>query len=134
MSANKSKQAPQRAQKEIDRSSRAANSQLGFILSPRKRWLMIGVFAALILSLWTYDRVFANGGALDSSFGSGSGTVITEFGMSGEAYAMALQADGKIVVAGRSRSDSDANHNAIALARYNFDGELDPTFGNGGRA
>ena len=87
-----------------------------------------------MLSLWTYDRVFANGGALDPSFGSGSGTVITDFGTDGEAYAMAIQADGKIVVAGRSRPDSDPNHNAIALARYNYDGTLDPTFGNGGKA
>jgi len=41
-------------------------------------------------------------------------------------YAMAIQPDGKIVVAGASNS-------AFALVRYNTDGSLDSTFGSGGK-
>lgn len=110
------------------------NSQLALFLSSRVRWLIICVLIALIVSLTMYERVRANGGVLDSSFGGGSGTVITDFGTDGEANAMVIQADGKIVVAGRSRPDSNSNHNTIALARYNTDGTLDPTFGNNGKA
>ena len=51
----------------------------------------------------------------------------TDFGGSVDrAFAMALQPDGKLVVAG----DSDAN---FALARYNSDGSLDAGFGTGGK-
>jgi uncharacterized delta-60 repeat protein len=44
------------------------------------------------------------------------------------AKAVALQSDGKIVVAGQS-SNSNAD---FAVARYNIDGTLDATFGNAG--
>ena len=70
-------------------------------------------------------------GNLDGTFGSG-GKVTTEFtGMSAQALAMAVQPDGKIVLAGRAidvSSDSD-----LALARYNANGTLDTAFGTGGR-
>ena len=61
-------------------------------------------------------------GALDTSFG-GVGKVSTAFG--GDETAMALQADGKIVMAGGSA-------NNFLLARYNADGSLDAGFGDGG--
>jgi uncharacterized delta-60 repeat protein len=71
-------------------------------------------------------------GTLDTSFGSG-GKVITLFPgvtwMKGEA--MAVQPDGKIVVAGESNSPTS---DPIVLARYNANGTLDTSFGNGGEA
>src|SRR5207245_943210 len=67
-------------------------------------------------------------GSLDPSFGSG-GRVLTDFGGYDEASALALQSDGKIVVAGFS----DVVGFGFALARYNPDGSLDPSFGSGGR-
>jgi uncharacterized delta-60 repeat protein len=73
-------------------------------------------------------------GSLDPSFGNG-GEVATDFGgfpPDDQAYALVQQADGKLVVAGgvfRSGGDFD---NDFALARYNPDGTLDPSFGNGG--
>ena len=68
-------------------------------------------------------------GSLDASFGS-NGTVTTAIG-SGEdrGYAVAIQADGKIVVTGRSHNGTDYD---FAAARYNPDGSLDASFGNGG--
>src|SRR5438067_135786 len=45
----------------------------------------------------------AAGGALDRSFGSG-GTVTTDFGGVDEARALVVQADGEIVLAGRSQT------------------------------
>jgi uncharacterized delta-60 repeat protein len=71
-------------------------------------------------------------GSLDSSFGSG-GRVTTDILVNGLARvnAIALEPDGKIVVAGVSDA---ANHRpVISLARYNVDGSLDPTFGVGGK-
>ena len=68
-------------------------------------------------------------GSLDTSFGNG-GMVTTDFGASDFAHAVAVQPDGKIVAAGLSQSQSSGN---IVLARYNADGSLDSTFGNGGK-
>jgi uncharacterized delta-60 repeat protein len=74
-------------------------------------------------------------GTLDSNFGA-NGTLITKIGAGdtdSEARAVALQADGKIVVAGRLY---DASTNLglfyFALARYNPDGSLDQTFDGDG--
>ncbi len=70
-------------------------------------------------------------GSLDSSFGTG-GKVVTDLGGSNmpgsdEAYDVVLEPSGKILLAGRGGSSED-----FALVRYNSDGSLDGTFGNGG--
>jgi len=70
-------------------------------------------------------------GSLDPSFGS-SGTVMTVVGAGSAANAVALQPDGKILVAGMSTPSSTSSSQPFALARYNADGSLDAAFGNGG--
>lgn len=65
----------------------------------------------------TLDQTFGNGGIATATVGSGSG-----------ANALAIQADGKIVVGG-STFDWPGS---FALARFNTDGSLDQTFGDGG--
>lgn len=74
-------------------------------------------------------------GTLDPTFGGGDGIVVTDIvGGYDQAYSLAIQNDGKIVVAG---STFDMGPNAypndwnIVLARYNSDGSLDATFGGG---
>ena len=66
-------------------------------------------------------------GSLDPSFGAG-GKLTTAFG---HASAVALQSDGKIVAAGVAGGGPTGAD--IALARYNADGSLDPSFGAGGK-
>jgi len=73
-------------------------------------------------------------GSLDTSFGSG-GIVTTFFAEGSYAFAVALQSDGKIIAAGTHFVDfnpGDMSDTDFALARYNPDGSLDTTFGNGG--
>ncbi|MFM9965303.1 MAG: hypothetical protein ACKV2Q_29305 [Planctomycetaceae bacterium] len=65
-------------------------------------------------------------GSLDSSFGAGGKASVT-FGGSTDAAAVALQADGKIVVAG------NVDGIDFALSRFNSDGSLDLTFGVDGK-
>jgi uncharacterized delta-60 repeat protein len=70
-------------------------------------------------------------GALDPTFGTG-GRVRTDFGgRFDEASAVAVQSDGRIVVAG---SSSDATGSDMAVARYNSDGTLDTSFDGDGTA
>jgi uncharacterized delta-60 repeat protein len=69
-------------------------------------------------------------GSLDSSF-DGDGKVRTDFSNSNDGIeAIALQPDGKIVVAGYTFVDGDQD---FALARYNADGSPDTTFSTDGK-
>jgi len=69
-------------------------------------------------------------GSLDPTFGTG-GIVMTDFGgEDNQAYAVAEQRDGKIVVAGWARGS--INETVMSVTRYNVDGTLDLTFGPGG--
>ena len=66
-------------------------------------------------------------GSLDPSF-SGDGRETTDFGAFDGASGVAIQGDGKMVVAGRGGTGGD-----FALARYNPDGSLDTTFSGDGK-
>jgi uncharacterized delta-60 repeat protein len=70
-------------------------------------------------------RLKANG-ALDTTFGTGAIATI-DFGGDDFGEAMARQADGRIVVAGRSSAAG------AVVARLRATGVLDPDFGSGGR-
>ncbi len=67
-------------------------------------------------------------GSLDLSFDT-DGKVITDISNNDEAYAVAIQSDGKIVVAGYSA----INLFDFLLVRYNTDGSLDTTFDTDGK-
>lgn len=69
-------------------------------------------------------------GTLDSTFDQ-DGKLTTDFGGDESAFSLAIQDDGKIVVAGRTR-DVNFVHD-FALARYNIDGSLDSTFDGDGK-
>jgi uncharacterized delta-60 repeat protein len=69
-------------------------------------------------------------GPLDPSFGT-SGIVATDFaGTGASAAALAVQPDGKLVLAGAAGFNSSPT---FALARYNTNGTLDASFGTGGK-
>jgi uncharacterized delta-60 repeat protein len=65
-------------------------------------------------------------GAFDTTFGAG-GIATVDFGATEFGQAMARQADGRIVVAGRS------SPGGAVVARLRATGVLDPDFGTGGR-
>jgi uncharacterized delta-60 repeat protein len=66
-------------------------------------------------------------GSLDASFGTG-GTVAGSFGFSGVS-SLIIQADGKIVAAGLVNTATDD----VTIARYDTNGQLDASFGVGGK-
>jgi uncharacterized delta-60 repeat protein len=74
-------------------------------------------------------------GNQDITFGN-RGTVITRFGPLGRffnyASAVAIQGDGRIIVAGRVVTPSASNSVSLGLVRYNPDGSLDVSFGSSG--
>ena len=81
-----------------------------------------------------YDLLLARylpNGSLDPSFGKG-GYAETQLSYFALAQAVALQPDGKIIVAGVSAPDGDSVLGAFMLARFNPNGSLDTTFGTNG--
>lgn len=87
------------------------------------------VTSALVLLAGVAPPAFATGGDLDPAFG-GDGTVSIDAPGHGVASAVAVQTDGKIVVAGGS---AYWNKNPrFVLSRFGADGMLDPTFGGDG--
>lgn len=74
-------------------------------------------------------------GSKDAAFGAG-GLVTTDFGANEDAAnAVALQADGKIVVVGQNLNRAGSVlTDEFAAARYLMDGSLDPSFGGDGKA
>lgn len=69
-------------------------------------------------------------GSLDTAFNS-TGEVTTDFSGTGDSLAgLALQSNGKIIVAGSALISGTTD---FALIRYNSDGSLDTTFGSGGK-
>ena len=88
---------------------------------PDGRILAAGETTAGDFVLARYNR----DGSLDPSF-DGDGKVTTDFGGFDVANGVAVYPDGRVVAAGRSSGD-------FALARYNRDGSLDPSFDGDGR-
>jgi len=70
------------------------------------------------------DRTFSRDGLVSLDFGFGDD----------EAYGLALQADGKILVAGRGTRNVYRTEEDFAVTRLRRDGRLDPTFSGDGRA
>src|SRR5262245_10342522 len=87
--------------------------------------------AVLIALIVSAPPAAAAPGDLDPTFG-GDGTVTTNFTHDADVgYPVALQPDGKIVVAGEA--GCCRSNPTFALARYDPDGSLDATFGDGGK-
>ena len=78
------------------------------------------VVASTIDGNFAVTRLNADG-SFDMSF-DGDGTAVADFGGADYGYAVALQPDGRIVVAGQAGGDD------VAVARFNPDGTSDTTF------
>src|SRR6266516_3631488 len=133
----------------------------GVAVQPDGKLVAVGVAKTSRSGDFALARYNTNG-SLDATFGTG-GKVTTDFnGNDDAANAVVLQPDGKIVVAGEAKTsrnqDFARNDDAafalvlqpdgklvaageaktsrnqdFALARYNANGSLDPTFGTGGK-
>jgi uncharacterized delta-60 repeat protein len=105
---------------------------LSTLKSPLARASIALTLAMLLLSSNVLPPAHAAAGDLDPSFGSG-GKVTTDFSNSSDrSAAIAIQSDGKAVVAGSTVINISTQHD-FALARYNSDGSLDASFGEGGK-
>ncbi len=82
-----------------------------------------------MFNAFAVTRIIPNG-TLDYSFNASGVTLTTVGPRDAEAFGVAVQSDGKIVVVGQA---SNGLNTDIAIVRYNLDGTLDNTFGGDGR-
>ncbi|MFT3746155.1 MAG: hypothetical protein QM785_17930 [Pyrinomonadaceae bacterium] len=113
----------------------AGDPGIGYAMAiqPDGKFVVVGAaaFQSGVNARFGVARYNSNG-TLDTSFGT-NGIVSTLFsGVGAEARSVAIQADGKIVVAGRVNTLSSPITNHSALARYTSTGTLDTSFGNNG--
>jgi uncharacterized delta-60 repeat protein len=94
------------------------------------KFLPIAAVLLLALSIST-NKAQAAVGDLDPAFGTGGRTLVDLQG-DDSATAVALQPDGKLVIAGTSRNGPSTGLSSFAVARLNRDGSIDYTFGPGG--
>lgn len=111
----------------------------------RLRMPVFALTAALLLfsslGFWTHaaapasDFLIASEGDLDPSFGTGGKLTTDFFNHIDLAADMVIQPDGRIIVVGSSAVGITIGHEErsdFAILRYNGDGSLDDSFGNGG--
>ncbi len=85
---------------------------------------------------WTVVR-YNTDGSLDPTFGNGGITITlnltraSSFGLGDKPSSIVIQPDGKIVVGGESGESTGVDGVGVVV-RYNANGTLDTTFGNGG--
>lgn len=91
---------------------------------------IVAVGDSRAVSQWEGDLAAARyniDGSLDTTFGGGDGFLYEDLGGDDYASDVAIQSNGKILVAGSDGDDA-------VLVRYQTDGTRDSTFGNGGIA
>ena len=77
---------------------------------------------------------YNSNGTLDTSFGNAGIAMVPLSGTTNDvAHDVAIQKDGKIVIAGSARSGSINNNDDGAVVRLNTDGSLDTSFGDHGK-
>jgi len=108
------------------------------VAQPDGKVVVAGYFQTCSGPTCTFDFLvirYNTNGTLDTSFDTDGIVTTDNAGQDETAYAVAIQADGKIVVAGGSigGGPSPTNIHGFKLVRYNTDGSLDTNFGTGGR-
>lgn len=95
-------------------------------------YLAAGLGYKATATLYDYNIIvvrYNTNGSLDTTFGTG-GIAYTDLGYGDDfAYALGIQSDGKIVVAGQSYNGINDD---FAVVRYNTNGSRDTTFGTDG--
>lgn len=111
----------------------AYNSGRGVALQPDGRTLFTGLTESADIGRFAVSRLTLNG-RKDASFGRDGTTLVTFDGqLSARSNAVMVQPNGRVVAAGMAFAPQ-TNVAEFAMARLLPNGQLDSTFGNGGRA
>jgi uncharacterized delta-60 repeat protein len=101
-------------------------------LQPDGKILLAGTKSGLLSGINFLLVRFDTDGTPDTSFDV-DGWTTTDFSHTNDARSIAVQPDGKIIVAGHANREFDVYESDFAVARYNGDGSLDTTFDGDGK-
>lgn len=104
-------------------------SATSLVLQPDGKLALGGLWSCGVVCDFGLVRLTPSG-ALDSSFGA-NGIVTTDLGAQEAPYALVLQPDGKLVLAGGTGAAFPSNRN-FAVVRYDVSGTPDGSFGTNG--
>ena len=105
----------------------ANDEGISLVLQPDGKIIVFGTSSAkFAISRYNTD------GTLDATF-SDDGKLLISIGLSDLAKSVALQADGKIILAGHTYIDVNFDSAYFAIARINSNGTLDNTFSSDGK-
>jgi len=99
------------------------------MMQPDGKFLITG-YSELDFTYWQFIARFNADGTLDSSFGTNGVTALNNGNLSTTGFTFKQQTDGKILVGGLSWSSAATT--AYLVTRFNSNGSLDTSFGNGG--
>ena len=117
-----------------DLQSASIDVGVGAALQPDGKIVVVGqTYAGLATGFDFFVARYLPGGALDPTFGNGGFVIQDLLGAGGydTAYAVAVQKNRRIVVAGTSTA-ADGIHYDVAMVRYRPDGRVDKGFGKKG--
>jgi uncharacterized delta-60 repeat protein/LPXTG-motif cell wall-anchored protein len=111
-----------------DIGNNSSDQVMSAILQTDGKILIVG--SSRVNNEWDFAIArFNTDGTLDNTFGT-AGKTTTDLGTDDWGHSVAVQTDGKIVLAGYSWM---TDHNDFAVLRYNTNGTLDNAFGTGGK-
>jgi uncharacterized delta-60 repeat protein/LPXTG-motif cell wall-anchored protein len=111
-----------------DIGNNSSDQVMSAILQTDGKILIVG--SSRVNNEWDFAIArFNTDGTLDNTFGT-AGKTTTDLGTDDWGHSVAVQTDGKIVLAGYSWM---TDHNDFAVLRYHTNGTLDNTFGTGGK-
>jgi len=102
---------------------------IALVLQPDGKLVAAGYAAGASDTAFALVRYNADGSP-DPSFGTGGVVTTSIGGIDDRAFALVLQPDGKLVAAGYT---NDGSNEDFAVVRYSADGNLDGSFGTGGK-
>lgn len=114
---------------------RHISAQIKLLIQPDGKILVSGTTLLIQQQLTAYAVTrFTSDGALDTTFnGTGYATANVPTSSSDTCHAMTLQADGKIVLVGKTLTFSGQSSDwDVSVLRFNSNGSLDPTFDGDG--
>lgn len=104
------------------------------LLLPNNKILVGGITTSSTEGYFVSMTQLMENGQVDTSNFGVDGKVLVHFVSRDHANVIAIQEDGKILAAGSEATSNAASAITPSLYRFNTDGTVDTTFGNGGRA
>lgn len=99
----------------------------------KNKFCIVRLLHIILNFIFLVPLLFGQAGAIDSSIGNNGAVVTNVRPLSDQGICIRNLKDGKILISGNTHDHTSISLSSIALTKLLSNGQLDPTFGNGGR-